>query len=232
MLSQLLYTAGHALISSYARLMLDMDVRWHSDLPEGPVLFAVNHPSTTDAIFIHLITARPMSVMISQSVFSIPALGAYMRKMGQIEVLYGKGEQVLARAHATLKSGRAVTIFPEGAVSPLEGFTPARSGVARLALSSGAPVVPVGIYLLDENCRHIPTTLAGKPEVITWYLRGPYAITVGRPLYFRGDVSDRSLVRAVAGTVMERIRTLSLESKQRVGLHVPLRSPGYLGVLD
>lgn len=232
MLSQLLYTAGHAFISSYAFLMLAMDVQWHTELPEGPVLFAANHPSTTDPIFIHLITRQPMSVMISQSVFSIPVLGAYMRAMGQIEVVYGQSGRVLGQAHDTLKSGRSVTIFPEGTVSPPEGFVPARTGVARLALLSGTPVVPVGIYLLGENCRCIPTTLEGKPEVITWYLRGPYAITVGRPLYYQGDVNDRPLVRAVAGTIMEHIRALSLESKQRVGLQAPLQSPGYLGVLD
>jgi len=218
MLSKLLYKAGRIIIGSYARLMLKMDVHWHASLPRGPVLFAANHPSTTDPIFIHLITKQPMSVMINSKIFSIPVLGAYMRKMQQIEVIGGKGqsEQVLKQAVRILASGRSVVIFPEGAISPADGFAPVRSGVARLALQSGVPVVPIGIHLRDENCKRVPTMLDGEPDIITWYLRGPYAITVGRPLHFQGDADDRPLVRTIAETVMEHIRALSGESKQRM----------------
>ncbi len=216
MLSELLYKAGRTLITAYARQLLALDVHWHANLPGEPVLFAANHPSTTDPIFIHLITQRPMSVMIAQSVFSIPVLGAYMRRMDQIEVLDGQGERVLTQAQAKLGAGRSVTIFPEGAISPWNGFAPIRTGVARLALRSGVPVVPVGISLVVENCMRVPTTLEGKPEVITWYLRGPYTITVGGPLYFQGDVHDWTLVRAIAAKVMERIRLLTLESRYRM----------------
>jgi 1-acyl-sn-glycerol-3-phosphate acyltransferase len=218
MLSKLLYKAGRIIIGSYARLLLKMDVHWHASLPQGPVLFAANHPSTTDPIFIHLITKQPMSVMIHSKIFSIPVLGAYMRKMQQIEVIGGKGqsEQILKQAVRILASGRSVVIFPEGAISPANGFAPVRSGVARLALQSGVPVVPIGIHLRDENCKRVPTTLDGEPDIITWYLRGPYSITVGKPLHFQGDADDRPLVKIIAETVMEHIRALSRESKQRM----------------
>jgi 1-acyl-sn-glycerol-3-phosphate acyltransferase len=164
-----------------------------------------------------MISKRPMSVMISSKVFSIPLLGAYMRKMQQIEVIRGKGQsdQVLKQAVRALASGRSVVIFPEGAISPVEGFAPVRSGVARLALLSGVPVVPIGIHLHDENCRRVPTVLEGEPDVITWYLRGPYAITIGKPLHFHGDANDRPLVKTIAETVMEHIRALSQESRFR-----------------
>ncbi|MFZ5910166.1 MAG: lysophospholipid acyltransferase family protein [Chloroflexota bacterium] len=218
MLFEMLYRVGRAVIGSYARLMLKMDVHWHASLPEGPLLFAANHPSTTDPIFIHLISRQPMSVMIASKVFSIPLLGVYMRKMRQIEVIPGKGEQVLGQAKDALEAGRSVTIFPEGAISPADGFAPVRSGVARLALRSGVPVVPIGIHLRGENCKRVPTTLEGRPDIITWYLRGPYSITVGRPMQFQGDASDRPLVTAIAETIMERIRALALESKTRMQL--------------
>ncbi|MDP2993514.1 MAG: 1-acyl-sn-glycerol-3-phosphate acyltransferase, partial [Anaerolineales bacterium] len=95
MLSEILYRVGRIMIQSYARLMLKMDVHWRTSLPAGPVLFAANHPSTTDPILLHLISKKPMSVMINSKVFSIPFLGAYMRKMDQICVSPGQGEQVL-----------------------------------------------------------------------------------------------------------------------------------------
>jgi 1-acyl-sn-glycerol-3-phosphate acyltransferase len=214
MLSEILYRVGRIVIHSYARLMLKMDVHWHTSLPAGTVLFAANHPSTTDPILIHLISKKPMSVMINSKVFSIPLLGAYMKKMGQICVSPGQGEQVLEQARQTLKAGRSVTIFPEGLISPAGGrFNTPRSGAARLTLSSGVPVIPIGIYLSDKGCRRIPATFEGEPDIVTWYLRGPYAITIGKPLHFRGDVNDNDFVRKVSENIMQSIRALALDSQ-------------------
>ncbi len=216
MFSKLLYEIGRVAITSYVQLMLKLDIRWHGNLPEGPVLFAANHPSTTDPIFIQVLLSKPLSVMITSKVFSIPFLGAYMRKMKQICVTPGKGEAVLEEAHQTLEAGRSVAIFPEGLISPSNGFHAPRSGVARLALKSGAPVVPLGIYLPEKNCKRIPTNLEGEPDIITWYLRGPYAVTIGKPLRFSGDPGDKPLVWRTAETIMEHIRLLAHESRRRV----------------
>ncbi len=216
MFSQAIYIAGRILIGAYTRLMLQWDIASQATLPKGPVLYAANHPSTTDPIFIHLISRQPISIMITSKVFSIPVLGALMRKMQQIEVIPGQGEKVLDEARQTLAKGRSVMIFPEGLISPPDGFHAPRSGVARLALQTGVPVVPLGIYLAEKNCKRIETTLNGQPDLITWYLHGPYAVTIGKPLWFSGDVSDKSLVQAIAEKVMENIRTLAHESRQRV----------------
>ena len=220
MFSELLYKAGRIVIGSYARLMLKMDVHWKVNLPKGPVLYAANHPSTTDPIFIHLISRQPISVMINSKIFTIPVLGAYMRKMQQIEVIrdQGQSDKVLKQAVRMLAAGRSVVIFLEGAISPADGFAPVRSGVARLALQSGVPVVPIGIHLRDENCKRVPATIDGIPETITWYLRGPYAVTVGKPLHFQGNANDRSLVKTIAENVMGQIRGLAGESKLRMQL--------------
>lgn len=216
MISRILYAVGRFLIAAYVRLMLKMDVRWHEKLPEGPVLYAANHPSTTDPVFLHTLTRKPVSILIHNKVFTIPVLGAYMKKMGHVRVIPGKGEEALAEARRTLAAGRSVVIFPEGLLSPEDGFHEARSGVARLALQSKVPVVPLGIYFPPKNCRRITATFEGEPDVIAWYLRGPYAVTVGRALRFFGDARDRSLVRKVAENVMGHIRALALESRQRV----------------
>jgi 1-acyl-sn-glycerol-3-phosphate acyltransferase len=217
MLSEILYRVSRIMIRSYAKLLLKMDINLRRSLPAGPVVFAANHPSTTDPILIHLISKKPMSVMITSKVFSIPILGAYMRKMGQICVSPGQGEKVLEQARQTLKAGRSVTIFPEGLISPAGGgFNPPRSGVARLALSSGVPVIPIGIYLSDKGCRRIPATFEGEPDIVTWYLHGPYAITIGKAMHFLGDANDKDFVRKVSENIMETIRALALESQRRV----------------
>jgi 1-acyl-sn-glycerol-3-phosphate acyltransferase len=215
MFSRAFYETGALFIKTYAKLMLRLDIHWQETLPRGPVLFAANHPSTTDPIFIHLISPQPISVMIASKVFSIPVLGAYMRKMQQISVNPGQGERVLDEAQQTLEAGRSVAIFPEGLISPVDGFHAPRSGVARLALRSDVPVIPLGIYLSEKNCKRIPTQLDGEPDIITWYLRGPYAVTLGKPLRFSGDPRDQPLVKNVAETIMQNIRALAQESRQR-----------------
>ena len=218
MLSDLLYEFGRAVIQSYAHLMMKMDVRWRTALPSGPVLFAANHPSTTDPFLIHLITRKPMSVMITSKAFSIPLLGAYMRKIGHICVSTGQGENVLEQARQTLKRGRSVTIFPEGLISPAGGgFNPPRSGVGRLAISSEVPVIPIGISLKDEGCHRIQGTFEGEPDIMTWYLHGPYAITIGKPMHFKGDANDKDFVKTVSESIMQKIRSLAQDSQARMG---------------
>ncbi|MBM3151053.1 MAG: 1-acyl-sn-glycerol-3-phosphate acyltransferase [Chloroflexi bacterium] len=193
-----------------------MDVLSHEKLPNGPALFAANHPSTTDPIFIQLISRQPMSVMIASKVFSIPFLGPYMRRMQQIPVIPGRGEEALAQASQALEAGRSVAIFPEGEISPADGgFHNPRSGAARLALKSGVPVAPLGIYLSEKHCKRIRATLEGKPDLVAWYLRGPYAITIGKAMKFHGSAADMPLVRSVSETIMQSIRSLAQESRRR-----------------
>ncbi len=217
MLSDLLYRVSRIMILSYARLLLNMDIRWRYSLPAGPVLFAANHPSTTDPFLIHLISKKPMSLMVTSKAFSIPVLGAFMRKMNHICVSPGQGENVLEQARQTLKTGRSVTIFPEGLISPAGGgFNPPRSGVARLALSSGVPVIPIGIYLSDKGCHRIPATFEGEPDIVTWYLHGPYAITIGKAMHFRGDANDKDFIKKVSENIMQSIRALAMDSQKRV----------------
>ena len=216
MWAEFLYKVSRVVILGYAELLLKMDIRWRASLPAGPVLFAANHPSTTDPILIQLIIKKPMSVMINSKAFTLPLLGPYMRKMGQICVTPGQGENVLEEARQILRKGRSVTIFPEGLLSPLGGgFNPPRSGVGRLALSSGVPVIPVGIYLSEKGCHRIPAMFDGEPDPLNWYLHGPYAITIGKPMHFKGDAKDKDIVRKVSEKIMESVRGLVQDSKQR-----------------
>jgi len=226
---KVLYHLGWMFVCLYARLMLRLDIHWQDQLPSGPKLFVANHPSATDPFFIHLIFRQPMSVMITSNAFDVPLLGLYLRKIEQICVAPGQGSVALEKARQTLQMGRSVTIFPEGHTSPLEGgFLPPRTGAARLALMTGMPLVPVGIYLPRERSVHITSGISGKRTTGHWYLRGPYSVTVGQPMQFRGDAEDRELVDTISLNIMRQIRLLARESEQRVrriGLHgLPART--------
>lgn len=78
-----------------------------------------------------------------------------------------------------------MVVFPEGDVSPRQGgFHRPRTGAARLALLTGVPVVPVGIYLWRKYNCPIEMDIAGTRCVSYVCLRGKYALTVGEPVRY------------------------------------------------
>ncbi len=208
-----IYDASRAFIHAYSRLFLRLDIHWHDSIPEGPKLFIANHPSASDPFLIHLLSR--MSVLVTASAFAFPLFGHYLRRAGQIEV--SPGGDAIEQACRRLQQGHSVGIFPEGGFSPQGGgFLEPRSGAARLALMTGVPVVPIGIYLPRERSLRIASRLSGRPTVGYWYLRGPYAITVGQPMKFEGDAENREHVRSVTATMMEWITSLAAESEARL----------------
>jgi 1-acyl-sn-glycerol-3-phosphate acyltransferase len=217
MLQKIWYRFGRSLVDMYASALFKMDVVRHAPLPEGPKIIAPNHPSTTDPALMLTLVEERASILISETLFKVPVLGRYLRAAGHIPVIHGNGRSAFEEAKALLEAGHTVVIFPEGAISPLDGgFHKAHTGVARLALSTGAPVVPVGIGLDRQRIQLAETIVDGKPEVGTWYIRGPYAVTVGEPLWFAGDVEDRGYVRSVAERIMGRIIKLAGQSTCRI----------------
>jgi 1-acyl-sn-glycerol-3-phosphate acyltransferase len=214
-----LYWLGRSVIDLYTFSMLAMDIQWLAPLPEGAKILAANHPTTTDPFFILALIPEQMSVMVTRSAFEVPVFGSYLQQAGHVPVVRGSGGTSVHAAVRLLKAGRTVAIFPEGALSPLEGgigFHQPHTGVARLALSSGAPVVPVGIGLDRAGIRHRLVEVGGKPEEARFYLCGPYALTVGEPMWFKGRVEDRDYVRSVSERIMQRIVQLSQASLVRV----------------
>jgi len=216
-----LYMLGRAFIKAYSSLLLKMDVHWYERrLPEGPKLFVANHPSATDPFVIHLLSH--MSVMITANAFSFPLFGSYIRGAGQIAVIPGQGEEALENARRLLEAGRSVGIFPEGTFSPQAGgFHQPRTGAARLALTTGVPVIPVGIYLPRERSLKIVSRLSGRPTIGYWYLHGPYGITVGQAMRFHGNPGDKAHVQSISQSIMHWIRSLAHESEQRVRRLLP-----------
>jgi 1-acyl-sn-glycerol-3-phosphate acyltransferase len=220
------YKVGRGMIRLYSRLILNIDILWHGEMPVGPKIFVANHPSATDPFVLHLLSREPMSVLIVSTAFAFPLFGEYIRRAGQIQVLPGEGARAMEQAEEFLKDGYSVGIFPEGGFSPQTGgFRQPHSGAARLALCTGVPIVPVGIYLPRERNLCISSRLSGKPTVGYWYLHGPYGITIGKPMKLEGDSTDPNHVRTQSRTMMGWIKSLARESEFRVRrlASVPIR---------
>lgn len=204
-------------IRLYARLMLKLDIQFCQPLSAGPKLFVANHPSASDPFLIHLLSPKHLSVLISGNAFGMPLFGPYLNHCQQISVIPGRGQEAMDQAEQRLKSGESVGIFPEGLVSPCEGgYHAPHSGAARLALTTGVPVIPIGIYLPRERRAYITSRLSGKLTAAYWYLHGPYGMTIGEPIQFKGDIKDEDLVHAVTARIMEKIHELAQASEQRV----------------
>jgi 1-acyl-sn-glycerol-3-phosphate acyltransferase len=216
MLTHLMYFAGRTLLQAYATLMLKMDIYHYEELPVGPKIFVCNHPSATDPFMIHVVSREHVNVLITAKAFGVPLFGWFLRTIREIPVPLEQGSLALDHAQQSIGDGRSVVIFIEGQISPQQGgFWPPRTGAARLALRTGAPVIPVGIFLRRELNVCIRSKVSGLPSLGYWYLRGPYAMTIGQKMKFAGRVEDREYVRHVTEAIMREIRLLSRESEYR-----------------
>src|SRR5512140_2379516 len=140
-INKTLFWVSKPVVSTYTGTMLKMDVRKHAQIPEGAKIIAANHPSTTDPFFVAAVLRQQSFILIKDLLFQVPVFGAYLRYSGHIPVSQGGGQAALDAALERLRQGQTVVIFPEGALSPLGSFCEPRTGVARLALLSGAPVI-------------------------------------------------------------------------------------------
>lgn len=215
------YQMGRAIVNFYARGIMHADIQLNTPLPKGAKIIAANHPSTNDPAFVTLITREHVTILIKGSLFKLPLFGRSLRMSGHVPVMCGNGQAALEAGIRLLKAGRTVMIFPEGEISPEGGYNRAHTGVARLALATGAPVIPVGISLDQKKVRLVPTQIEGEQDTGTWYLKGPYAITVGQPVTFRGDPNDRAHAQTVTGQVMQHITGLSEAGHRRLAAASP-----------
>jgi glycerol-3-phosphate dehydrogenase (NAD(P)+) len=158
----------------------------------GPAIIASNHRSFFDPLIIATMTRRPMYYVAKRELFELhPLVGRLLSALGAFPVDRGNGDQdMIATAKQLLAHGEVVLIFPEGTRTRPGPLGRPRRGVGRLALESGAPVIPVAIFGTDTIRRG-------------WRLR-PHRVRVraGRPLRFpRVDVSTL----AAAGAVTDRV---------------------------
>ncbi len=223
MKNRFLYRLARAAIRAYAQLLFRMRVHWRAPLPPGRKLLAANHPSCIDPFVIPLLTKMEISILITGKAFKVPLFSDLLRRCGQIPVMEGNGRDALEEARLRLESDGTVAIFPEGHISPQEGgHLPARPGAARLAMLTGAPIIPVGIYYPREKNVHISSRITGgEASDGYWYLTGPYQITVGEPMYFSGDPNDRAQVAEASVRLMEEIAYLAEESRLRMHRLIP-----------
>lgn len=176
----------------------------------GPVILAANHESFADEFFIPIAARRQVFYFAKAEYFTAPglrgtAMAAFFRGMGQVPVERGdmrSAAAVIDIGVEVLSQAKALGIFPEGTRSPDGKLYKFRTGVARLALRSGAPVVPVGL---------VGTRDVLPPDSRRWHRR-PVEIHFGTPMQFgQLAVQERNarVLREVTDAIRAEIQRLS-----------------------
>jgi len=158
---------------------------------EGPVIFAANHRSFLDPFVIATLARRPLYYVAKKELFANRVQAWFLNSLGAFPVDRGNGDtEAMGTARAILERGDCVLIFPEGTRVRPGPLGEPRRGVGRLALETGAPIVPVAVIGTEDIRRR-------------WRIR-PHKVRVraGRPLTFpRVEGPSPQL----AGAVTERI---------------------------
>jgi 1-acyl-sn-glycerol-3-phosphate acyltransferase len=177
---------------------------------EGPAILASNHLSFSDSIFLPLVVGRRMTFPAKSDYFTGSGLkgrltALFFRGVGQIPIDRSGGRASMVALEAgkkILDRGELFGIYPEGTRSPDGRLYRGKTGVARLALETGAPVIPVA--MIDTDRVQPPGQVV--PRV------GRVGIRVGRPLDFaryEGMAKDRFILRSITDEIMYAILELS-----------------------
>ena len=158
---------------------------------EGAVILAGNHKSFLDPFIIGVCLRRPIYFVAKRELFENRLIGWFLNCLGAFPVRRGESdEEAVATAMAVLARGDAVVIFPEGTRIRRPGLGTPKRGFARMALESGAPVVPVAVHGTERTRRG-------------WRIK-PVKVRVrcGRPLTFpRVEEPSPTLAASVADRV-------------------------------
>ncbi len=205
----ILYKVTKWLFSFYRWLMLESSLTLTEPLPAGPKIFVANHPNSLDPFYVFSLLPEQVSALIGGDFFHLFLLGKLFALSGHIPVEEGKGQQVLSLAKEKIRQGQNVLIFLEGKLSSdVEQHHKPKTGAVRLALMTGAPIVPLGIFLDPKRSKIYKTQVNGDDKKGVFYLRGPYHVVAGEALTIKGGVEDRKMVRKKSEEMKELIKHL------------------------
>lgn len=174
------------------------NVEGAENLPQqGPVILAVNHVSMWDPILVGCGLERQVCYMAKEELFSVPLLGAAIKKLGAFPVKRSQSDTgAIRQALTILKEGRVLGLFPEGTRSKTGQMQKGLPGMVLLMEKAKAPIVPIRVY----GTKHLLRQGRGKIRLI-----------VGSPLsleMFKAPEGVENRREWVAAKIMEAIQNL------------------------
>ena len=177
---------------------------------EGPAILASNHLSFSDSIFLPLQAPRRITFLAKADYFTGRGIKGFLTKgffkgVGQVPIDRSGGrasEAALKKALEILNNGELLGIYPEGTRSPDGRLYRGKTGIARMALEAGVPVIPVAMI----NTFDIQPPGQVMPRIMQ------VGIRIGEPLDFsryEGMEGDRFVLRSITDEIMYELMQLS-----------------------
>ena len=206
------YWVVKAILTPILRTLFRPWVEGAEHIPtEGGAILASNHLSFSDSIFLPLKVPRRVTFLAKADYFTGKGVKGVLTKgfmsgVGQVPIDRSGGaasEAALRTAKRILSEGNLLGLYPEGTRSPDGRLYRGKTGVARMAIEAGVPVIPVAMIGTDKsqpvgkvlpNLRVRPGVVFGPPLDFTRYV---------------GQENDRDVLRKVTDEVMYAIMTLS-----------------------
>ena len=207
-MNNLPYGILRAFLTPFLMILFRPKVKGLRNVPgTGPVIIASNHLSFSDSIFMPLVVPRKVTFLAKSEYFTSPGPKGLLKKLtfialGQVPVDRSGGrrsEAALITGLKILAEGKCLGIYPEGTRSPDGRLYKGRTGIARLAIESGAPIIPVAMF----NTEKIQPTGTVVPKVMR------VGMIFGEPMYFEGDSTDLLHLRVVTDKIMSTIQEMS-----------------------
>lgn len=207
-MNNLPYGILRAFLTPFLMILFRPKVKGLRHVPaSGPVIIASNHLSFSDSIFMPLVVPRKVTFLAKSEYFTSPGPKGLLKKLtfialGQVPVDRSGGrrsEAALITGLKVLAEGKCLGIYPEGTRSPDGRLYKGRTGIARLAIESGAPIIPVAMF----NTEKIQPTGTVVPKVMR------VKMIFGEPMYFEGDSTDLLYLREVTDKIMATIQEMS-----------------------
>jgi 1-acyl-sn-glycerol-3-phosphate acyltransferase len=201
----------YVVIGPILRLVYRPQVQGLEHLPaDGAAILASNHLSFSDSIFLPLVCKRRITFLAKSDYFTGKGLKGWLTKVfmagvGQVSVDRSGGsasEGALDTGLAILAEGQLLGIYPEGTRSGDGRLYRGKTGVARMALEAGVPVIPCA--MINTNLIQPPGRL--RPRIMR------VRIAIGEPLDFsryEGMSGDRFVLRSMTDEIMYELMELS-----------------------
>lgn len=207
----MLYRVVRVILSPILRLIFRPWVEGQDHVPlDGPAILASNHLSFSDSIFLPLVVPRKITFLAKSDYFTGRGLkgrskALFFKGVGQVPIDRSGGEAAEAAINTGLRvlaTGDLLGIYPEGTRSPDGRLYRGRTGIARLALESGVPVIPVA--MIDTEKIQPPGRVIPKVMRV--------GVRFGEPMTFEqyvGQSDDRFVLRTITDQIMRALVELS-----------------------